>query len=116
MPVHRHDLYAALGLTPSATQGEIRRAYRSLLRQNHPDTHSVGDREGQAASTATLQDVIAAYAVLGDPARRTHYDSQASPPSRGQSRGARAASSVRGREEDEPPIQAGPVRWHRAGR
>src|SRR4030095_13045867 len=40
MTTERPDLYAILGLAPSATQAEISHAYRSLLRQHHPDTRA----------------------------------------------------------------------------
>jgi curved DNA-binding protein CbpA len=72
--IERTDPYAVLGLTPQATLEEIRRAYRALLRQNHPDSRQPSNPAGNAASNSTLQEVIAAYAILGDPARRASYD------------------------------------------
>ena len=113
MNLDRTDPYAALGLTPRATQGEIRRAYRSLLRRNHPDTQPAGDPAEQEVSTATLQDIMAAYATLGDPATRTLYDhsrrASATPVH------SRARPPVRTSDSpEEPPIKAGPVRWHRS--
>jgi curved DNA-binding protein CbpA len=108
------DPYAVLGLTPQATQEQIRRAYRALLRQNHPDTRPPGEPAGNATSNSTLQEVIAAYAILGDPARRTSYHhrtSTHSTPTRTPTMMRRAAPfPENGR--DQPPIQAGPVRWH----
>jgi curved DNA-binding protein CbpA len=110
------DPYAVLGLTPLATQEQVRRAYRALLRQNHPDTRASGDAVEAAASTATLQEAIAAYAILGDPGRRTGYDRLARPrPTR--ARGLfRPAALFPLNGPDEPPIQAGPVRWHTSRR
>ena len=75
----RSDPYAALGLTPQATQQQVRHAYRTLLRQNHPDTRPLGDAAELAASSTTLQQAIAAYTVLGDPARRARYDHPVTP-------------------------------------
>jgi Ca-activated chloride channel family protein len=62
------DYYAVLGLTPSASDKEIRRAYRVLARKFHPDT-----RSGETA-TALFHEVQVAYAVLSDPRRRRAYD------------------------------------------
>lgn len=112
MIVDRTDPYAALGLTPQATQEQIRRAYLALLRQNHPDTRRPGNRADNEASNTALQHVIGAYAILGDPARRASYDHRTST--------HRTSTRARGRPTmpapsnvpDQPPIQAGPVRWH----
>lgn len=62
------DLYAVLGVSPLATQEEIRHAYRKLARRFHPDSGS------EDASAERFQEVQAAYRVLGDPARRQIYD------------------------------------------
>lgn len=114
MTVDRTDLYAVLGVAPQATQAEIRHAYRTLMRQNHPDTRPRGNPADNAASTATLQQAMAAYLVLGDPARRVGYDQgtierRASTPI--PVRPARRFTQAAG---NQPPIQAGPVRWHRS--
>lgn len=109
MPVDRTDLYAVLGLTPQATQKQIHRAYRTLMRRHHPDTRPEGDLGDHADSSETLQQAIAAHAVLGDPARRARYDIKTTPhrpedPTR--------IRVLRFSTADPPPIQAGPVRWH----
>ena len=112
--IERTDPYAVLGLTPQATQEQIRRAYRALLRHNHPDSRPPNDPAGDAASNSTLQEVIAAYAILGDPARRAGYDHRTSThPTRTRTPTmmSRAAPFPENRP-DQPPIQAGPVRWH----
>lgn len=111
MTTERANLYAILGVAPSATQAEISHAYRALLRRHHPDTRDPADETQSATSDAALQQVLAAYTVLGDPTRRADYDRQDKPDWRprrppGQSRIKYAA----GRQ---PPIVAGPVRWHR---
>ena len=77
------DLYAILGLDRSATQAEIARAYRTLLRRHHPDTRTSGDPSQDAISDAALQQILTAYAVLRDPDRRADYDQRYTPrPSR----------------------------------
>jgi len=107
------DPYAVLGLTPQATQAQVRRAYRTLLRQNHPDTRPLSDPADDADSSTTLQRAIAAYTVLGDPARRARYDhrtyQQTTTPTP-----VRPTWLFTPGEVHQPPIQAGPVRWHRS--
>ncbi len=61
------DYYASLGIAADAGHAELRRAWRRLALQWHPD------RAGSAA-TATFQKIQAAYAVLSDPMSRAAYD------------------------------------------
>src|SRR4051812_25553236 len=65
MPVA--DLYAVLGVSPAATMAELRRAYRLLALQHHPD------RAGPA-SAHRFADIAEAYRMLSDPTARTAYD------------------------------------------
>lgn len=59
------DLYKTLGVNRDASADDIKRAYRKLASQHHPDKG--GDKE-------RFQDIQAAYAVLGDPDKRRAYD------------------------------------------
>src|SRR5437667_152362 len=59
------DLYEVLGVTRDATEDDIKRAYRKLARELHPD---VNQHDPQAE--ARFKEVGAAYAVLSDPAKR----------------------------------------------
>lgn len=59
------DHYATLGVTKTATPDEIKRAYRKLASQHHPD---------KGGDTAQFQRVEEAYRVLSDPAQRQRYD------------------------------------------
>jgi len=61
------DLYVVLGVARAATGAEIRRAYRRLALQYHPD------RAG-AASAETFARIAEAYRMLSDPTARTAYD------------------------------------------
>src|SRR5512136_161982 len=63
-----NDLYATLGLVPDATLDDIKKAYRQLARQYHPDAQAV-------PGTAMLfREIQAAYEVLSDPDQRAAYD------------------------------------------
>jgi hypothetical protein len=61
------DYYAELGLAPDADEAAIRQAYRQLARRFHPDVAGPG-------GLARMRALNAAYAVLGDPTRRSDYD------------------------------------------
>ncbi|QNE15785.1 J domain-containing protein [Pseudarthrobacter sp. NBSH8] len=66
------DYYAALRVKPDASQQEISRAYRALMRTHHPDIDGspAGDRD---VDDGELLRIMQAYAVLGDPARRAAF-------------------------------------------
>lgn len=63
------DHYAVLGVHRQATEAEIKKAYRSLARQHHPDANP-----DDAAAEARFKEVANAYEVLADPDRRARYD------------------------------------------
>jgi excisionase family DNA binding protein len=65
----RRDHYAVLELTSSATQDEIRTAYRRLARASHPDQNQT-----DATAERRFKQISKAYRILGDPARRQRYD------------------------------------------
>ncbi len=65
------DYYATLGVSPTATAAEIKRAFRQLARQYHPDA------PGAPQSTSLLFRLVQeAYDVLGDPKQRARYDQE----------------------------------------
>ena len=66
------DLYAILGVPPTASDHAITLAYRGQIKRVHPDyAISDADRRRRTGAAATLND---AYAVLGDPHQRVEYD------------------------------------------
>ena len=70
--VRSDDFYEILGLERSASQDDIRRAFRKLAMAHHPDR--VADEAGKAESEATFKRIAAAYEVLSDPEKRAKYD------------------------------------------
>lgn len=63
------DLYEVLGVSRSASAEEVKRAYRRLAKQHHPDRNS-----GDAGAEGRFKEVQQAYAILSDPKRRAQYD------------------------------------------
>ncbi|MEW5722558.1 MAG: DnaJ domain-containing protein [Thermodesulfobacteriota bacterium] len=66
---HLKDYYHILGVDKSATADELKKAYRRLAVQCHPD-HNPGDKTAEDKFKAISE----AYAVLADPAKRLEYD------------------------------------------
>src|ERR671930_2054509 len=62
------DLYKVLGVDKKASQDDIKKAYRKLARQYHPDTNNDSGAEER------FKEISEAYDVLGDPEKRKSYD------------------------------------------
>jgi molecular chaperone DnaJ len=76
------SLYESLGVAKNASQDEIKKAYRKLARQYHPDKNP-GDKDAENR----FKEVQAAYDVLSDPEKRKAYDTFGSANGRGPSGG-----------------------------
>ncbi len=70
----RPDYYKTLGVSNKATADEIKKAYRKLARQYHPDRNP-GDKQAEAR----FKEISQAHDVLGDPEKRKQYDSGTGP-------------------------------------
>jgi curved DNA-binding protein len=69
MAVHYKDYYKVLGVAKTASQGDIRKAFRALARQHHPDV-----AKDKKAAESRFKEINEAYEVLGDADQRRKYD------------------------------------------
>jgi len=67
--VARKDYYATLGVPPEVSPDEIKKAFRRLARETHPDANP-----GDPKAEARFREVAEAYEVLSDQDRRHRYD------------------------------------------
>src|SRR5947209_14252359 len=65
----RPDYYKVLGVGKNASDEEIKKSYRKLARQYHPDRN-----QGDKRSEERFKEISQAYDVLGDPEKRKQYD------------------------------------------
>src|ERR671928_1277483 len=63
------DYYATLGVAKTATEKEIKQAFRKLARKLHPDVNP-----GDKSAESRFKEINEAYEVLGDPDKRRKYD------------------------------------------
>src|SRR5260370_4627867 len=69
MAVQFRDYYETLGVSKTATEDEIRSAFRKLARKYHPDV-----AKDKKVAEEKFKEINEAYEVLGDPEKRKKYD------------------------------------------
>ena len=69
MAVKFRDYYEVLGLSKTATEDEIKKAFRKLARKLHPDVNP-----GDKSAEERFKEINEAYEVLSDPEKRKRYD------------------------------------------
>ena len=62
------SLYTVLGVSENASESDIKKAFRKLAQQYHPDKNSSPEAEDK------FKEINAAYAVLGDAEKKAEYD------------------------------------------
>ena len=102
------DYYEVLGVLHTASDAEIKQAFRRKARELHPDVNPSADAKEQ------FQRVNEAYQVLGDPARRSRYDRMRAAP-RPRARAARQSAEPEARPAASPPPYTQPD-WSQTGR
>ena len=70
----QRDLYEILGVGRDATGEEIKKAFRKVALQHHPDRQQDGGEEAKKRAEAVFKEASAAYSVLSDPEQRERYD------------------------------------------
>src|SRR5689334_10367591 len=65
------DFYKILGVSKTASQADVKKAYRKLARDNHPDSNP-----GNKAAEERFKDISEAYSVLSSEKKRKEYDEQ----------------------------------------
>src|SRR5215831_20182010 len=69
MALNKRDYYEVLGVNRSATEQDLKSAYRRLAHQHHPDKN-----QGNPEAEERFKEAAEAYAVLSDPEQRRRYD------------------------------------------
>jgi curved DNA-binding protein len=69
MPVEFKDYYRSLGVARDASEADIKKAFRKLAREHHPDV-----ARDKKTAEEKFKEINEAYEVLGDPAKRKKYD------------------------------------------
>lgn len=75
-PTFRGDPYRVLDVSPDASGADVKRRWRELAREHHPD-RAAGDREEARRLTGRMARINAAYDLLRDPIRRARFDQTA---------------------------------------
>ena len=66
------DPYEILGVSKTASEADIKKAFRTLAKKHHPDKHA-----GDATAQKRFQEISGAYDILGDKDKRAQFDAGA---------------------------------------
>src|ERR1700760_4384016 len=66
------DPYEVLGVSKTASEADIKKAFRALAKKHHPDKHA-----GDASAQKRFQEISGAYDILGDKEKRAQFDTGA---------------------------------------
>lgn len=66
-----NEYYRKLGVQPNVSQDDLKKAYRALAKECHPDLHP-----GDHAAETRFKEINEAYEILSDPEKRKKYDDQ----------------------------------------
>lgn len=88
----RRDYYETLGVERNASEDEIKKAYRKLARQHHPDLHA--SPEHKKTAEEKFKEINEAYEVLGDQEKRAAMTPSAMPADRRGLKGSISADKV----------------------
>lgn len=69
----KNDYYQTLGVSKTATESEIKKAYHKLAKKHHPDKHQ-HDKKERAEAEKKFKEIQGAYDIIGDPEKRKMYD------------------------------------------
>jgi molecular chaperone DnaJ len=69
MPAVKRDYYEVLGIPKTASQDEIKRAFRELAKKHHPDKN-----KGDPGANDRFREVVEAHETLSDPTKKAEYD------------------------------------------
>ena len=69
MAENKRDYYEVLGVSKTAADADIKKAYRKLAKENHPDLHP-----GDQAAEARFKEINEAYEILSNSDKRSRYD------------------------------------------
>lgn len=68
------DLYAVLGLSPNASPQVIKKTYRKLVQECHPDRYQDRSEEERAVANERMLEITEAFRILGNATERAAYD------------------------------------------
>ena len=97
------DLYAVLGLKPNAGTEEMKKAYRRLAQEYHPDRHQGDSEEQRALANERMVEISKAFRVLGNATERAAYDKK-----RGEAQSATAAARSAAAAHGSAPQRSAP--------